>query len=328
MSPQDLWSFGEQMQGLMDSIMGTAGPALIQAGLQLWEGLALILIVWTGAQIALAGHGMQLERIVTLAIQLSIPRGMLLFYTTSLPGTTLSVPMAITGMGEWIRGLLVDSTASQIRDRFRTSALVLWARITTPAETGPPTVTAADLDAPWADTGMLSGWLAGVLDAFFDFTVTALMNVTMWLFLLVVWALGMAQVIWGQLALNVAILLGPIFIPWLIFAPLSFLFWGWMRTMLHYSLYGAVAGALFNVVGGMLLWYLDGFTTATFDLRSVGEMLNRVVLILPFSIAAILATLKVGELTQLLISGSGNAGSGFGSAVRQAARVKTMGIGG
>ena len=60
-------------------------------------------------------------------------------------------------------------------------------------------------------------------------------------------AITYAQVIWAQIALAILIILGPIFIPFLVFDPLSFLFWGWFRAMITYSLYAVIAGAVLRV---------------------------------------------------------------------------------
>ena len=78
--------------------------------------------------------------------------------------------------------------------------------------------------------------------------------------LIVVFALGQAQVMWAQMALSIALLLGPVFIPWLVVPQLSFLFWGWLRTVLVYSLYGAVAGAVFRVVTELGVFVVQGWT--------------------------------------------------------------------
>ena len=34
---------------------------------------------------------------------------------------------------------------------------------------------------------------------------------------------------------------GPMMIPWLVFEPMAFLFWGWFRSMITFALYGAIA---------------------------------------------------------------------------------------
>ena len=48
--------------------------------------------------------------------------------------------------------------------------------------------------------------------------------------MLVVYCVGLAQIVWAQLAISIALLLGPVFIPFLVLPPLSFLFWGWFKT--------------------------------------------------------------------------------------------------
>ena len=40
----------------------------------------------------------------------------------------------------------------------------------------------------------------------------------------------MAQVLSAKVALAVLIIFVPIVIPWLIFKPTAFLFWGWLKT--------------------------------------------------------------------------------------------------
>ena len=81
--------------------------------------------------------------------------------------------------------------------------------------------------------------------------------------LLLMFCLLMAQVIWAQFALAVAILIGPILIPWMVFPPMSFLFWGWFRTMLTYTFYGVIAGAVFNIFMNVGLAFLDRLITVT-----------------------------------------------------------------
>ena len=47
-------------------------------------------------------------------------------------------------------------------------------------------------------------------------------------------------------------LLGPVFIAFLLFEPLSVLFWGWFRTLMVYTLYGVLPGAILRFfLGGL-----------------------------------------------------------------------------
>ena len=48
--------------------------------MQLWQGLALIIIVWTRTQMALSREVLNLAVVVRMVIGLSIPLGMLRFY--------------------------------------------------------------------------------------------------------------------------------------------------------------------------------------------------------------------------------------------------------
>ena len=104
-------------------------------------------------------------------------------------------------------------------------------------------------------------------------------------------------------------------------------FRGWLRTVLVYSLYGAVAGAVFRIVTGLGVFVVQGWTgDMTADVEWAGPTgittaLRRSMVTIPYIVAAGLATLKVGELTQMLLSGSGNVGSGASSRAVQTATV-------
>ncbi|MCY4661970.1 MAG: hypothetical protein OXF93_19505 [Acidobacteria bacterium] len=57
--------------------------------------------------------------------------------------------------------------------------------------------------------------------------------------------------------------------------------------------------------------------------------MRRTLVTIPYVLAAGLATMKVGELTQMLVSGSGNVGSGAsGRAAQTVAAVRTVETGG
>ena len=89
------------------AITEAVAPAVMDAGMQLWRGLALIVVVWTGIQMSLAGGGLNMASVVRMVIGLSIPLGMLRFYSAPLPGTGQTIPDLIAGMGEWLHNLLV-----------------------------------------------------------------------------------------------------------------------------------------------------------------------------------------------------------------------------
>lgn len=317
MGLQDLVLMLQQTGILVGQLMASVAPAVAGAGMQLWQGLALIVVVWTGAQMALSGGGINMAAVVRLVIGLSIPLGMLQFYTTPLPGAGRSVPELITGMGEWLQLMIVADAGTAMLEQLALAGTA-WREL-------------LGAGGPLGGTGSF-GWnlltdLPAVLDTAFDLAVSATLMMLLAIGLMVVFALGQAQVMWAQLALSIALLLGPVFIPWLLVPQLSFLFWGWFRTVLVYSLYGAVAAAIFRITTELGVFVVQGWMA---DMASgvewagptgISTAWQRSVVTVPYIVAAGLATLKVGELTQMLVSGGGNVGSGASGRAMQTAAV-------
>ena len=57
---------------------------------------------------------------------------------------------------------------------------------------------------------------------------------------------------YGAIAATIIGLLGPIFIPFLVFDKLDWLFWGWLRAYLGFSFYKVVAAATMNILAHVL----------------------------------------------------------------------------
>ena len=322
MSLTELLRLLQQAGILTGQLLASVAPAVATAGMQLWQGLALIVVVWTGAQMALSGHGINMAAVVRMVIGLSIPLGMLQFYTSPLPGAGRSVPELITGMGEWLQLMIVADAGTAMMEELALAGTAF-----------------RELFAGEGVFGSMAafGWnlvtdLPAVLDAAFDLAVTLVLMTLLAMGLVVVFAIGQAQVMWAQLALSIALVLGPIFIPWLLVPQLSFLFWGWLRTVLVYSLYGAVAAAIFRVVTELGVFVVQGWTgdvAAGVEWAGPTGIMTawrRSLVTIPYIVAAGLATLKVGELTQMLISGGGNVGSGASGRAMQTAAVARVAV--
>ncbi len=322
MSLQELVLMLQQASILMGQLAASVAPAVAGAGMQLWQGLALIVVVWTGAQMALSGGGVNMAAVVRMVIGLSIPLGMLRFYTAPLPGAGRSVPELITGMGEWLQPLIVADAGSAMLEQLGLAGTA-WREL-------------FGGGGPFG--GMAAfGWnvvtdLPAVLDAAFDLAVALTLMMMLAMGLVVVFAIGQAQVMWAQLALSIALVLGPVFIPWMVVPQLSFLFWGWLRTVLVYSLYGAVAAAIFRVVTELGVFVVQGWTG---DMAAgvewagptgIATAWRRSMVTIPYIVAAGLATLKVGDFTQMLVSGGGNVGSGASSRAVQTAAVARVAV--
>ena len=125
-------------------------------------------------------------------------------------------------------------------------------------------------------------------------------------------AVTYAQVIWAHVALAILTILGPIFIPFLVFEPLSFLFWGWFRAMITYSLYAVIAGAVLRVFSAVGIAYVTSLRNTDLDMQSLTDMgmwlLGR---LYPCSSPEYWRASSVGELASMLVTSAGAAGSGL-----------------
>src|ERR1019366_1540858 len=67
-----------------------------------------------------------------------------------------------------------------------------------------------------------------------------------------------AIVAYGVVASTIIGLLGPIFIPFLVFEKLDWLFWGWLKAYLGFSFYKVIAAATSNILSHLLTQYFAG----------------------------------------------------------------------
>ena len=130
-------------------------------------------------------------------------------------------------------------------------------------------------------------------------------------------AAGLAQVIWAGVAISICIMLGPILVPWLLWKPTEFLFWGWLKTVITYSLYGAVAVAVIRTFMDAMLVQVEAVVN-TADWGSGGaQLVASAVTAFLLAITSLMGMIKVPALANGLVSGSGAAGSGIAEAVTQ-----------
>ena len=301
---QDFKSF---LDIVLDTVVGGAAPDVHTLGLQLWGGLAAVMIAWTGLKIAFSGT-FEPWAAVRLVLGIAIPRTLLHYYTVAIPGVGLTFPAMVAGGGIWLQNLFLSDVVS-----------AGYAEMTALVQ-----AYAAHLSAAWSSGNLLSVVTAGVSVLFSSF-VTLAMGASLVFSLVALFCVTYAQVIWAQVALAIVILLGPVFIPFLLFEPLAFLFWGWFRSLMVYTLYGVVAGAILRVFMGVGMGYVTTYAEALMGTGSAdpAELWLWAVVLLPLVVSGLMAGLKVGELASMLVSGSGSTGSGFMDlAMRAAAPVK------
>ena len=300
--PGQLDDFQGFLTGVLNSIIGSSGPILLTTGQDLWTGLASIMIVWTGVKIALSGNFQPWE-VIRLIIGLWIPWVMLHFYDTPLPppAAAYTFPGMIVEGGNWLMDLFVADVGTAMRTELSNMINTHMTRIT---------------DA-WDGYQIWDLVTAGGAALMTLFSATLMMLFAM-IMLVLLYCITYAQVLWAQMAIAILVFLGPLFIPWLLFEPMSFLFWGWFRSLIVFSLYGALAGAVMRVFMGVALGYVTTYSNQviSFDITVMGGW---VLIILPLFVAGILASLKVGELASMLVTGSAVTSSGITGAAMAAA---------
>ena len=65
------------------------------------------------------------------------------------------------------------------------------------------------------------------------------------------------MIAFGYVAAAVAVMLGPIFIPFFIVPHMEWLFWGWLKALIQYAFYPVVANAYLFVFGNLLIHFVD-----------------------------------------------------------------------
>ena len=305
--PGEQWDAKPFFDQVLNELIQNGAAPMQTAGLAIWTGMATVMIVWTGLKTAFSGD-YDMWEIVKLVIGLGIPRTMLAFYDTPLPGTTMSFPMLITEQGAWATNVFIGDAWKDAANTLTGAYNHVFTQLT-------------DAIRSFGYTDVFTKGISFLIASVLGGTFMAIVLVL----LLLMFCLLMAQVIWAQFALAVAILIGPILIPWMVFPPMSFLFWGWFRTLLTYTFYGVIAGAVFNIFMNVGLAFLDRLITMTFTFEDLSGVFRWYIILWPLIISGILASLKVGELAQLLVSGAGSAGAGLGTRVRQVAMAAKSG---
>lgn len=303
----------ELTEGLMDA---ADGP-LLAAGNNLWLGLATIIVVWTGLRTAFSGEGFNFWEFVKLIVLLSIPRGMLLFYDTPFPGMTITFPEIIVNQGSWLNGIIVGDTGSEVWTWLQNYIRNSWN-------------TLADQATRYYGLGLAISIFSAPhqMIVLFVLAASALLS-------LVTVLVGYSYIIFAQIAMSILTLFGPLFIPWMIFGPLSFLFWSWFRALITYSLYAAVAAAVFRIMMQLIMVMGDAYqANANADqilaalsdpAATVSGLGGYIVWSISYFLAlltTLLASFKIPEIAASLVSGSAAGGGVAGAAVTAGAAVK------
>jgi type IV secretory pathway VirB6-like protein len=115
---------------------------------------------------------------------------------------------------------------------------------------------------------------------------------------------------YGAIAATIIGLLGPIFIPFLVFDKLDWLFWGWLKAYLGFSFYKVVAAATMNVLSYVLTNYYIQIGQSVSDPSTIVQTLPLLILLVLVNIYILF---KIPTMTHSLFGGSiGGHGGGLG----------------
>ncbi len=239
-------------------------------------GLATIMMVWFGVQEALAsahgGPGFSMGKFLNFVMLLSFAYAFVYYYNSEIPG----VGYSLTGFVRQGTSALADSIGT---DQANT---MLQAIKTTMAQSGPGMV------------AMTEPYLLVV------YAITQIM-------LAVLSALISAIIAYGAIAATILALVGPIFIPFMVFEKTEFLFWGWLKAYISFSFYKVVAAAAMSVLSQMFFGYYQRLAAINSDQKAAAQ--NFPILLLLIIVNVFILT-QIPALTASIFSGHTGGHSG------------------
>jgi hypothetical protein len=263
-SMNDLFAFLTQLM--------TEHAALFETlGANMFRGFAVILIAWFGAKSALAsagaGHGplFHFDNFAGLLLTIAFGFGMITFYSHPIPGFGVSFYHLIIDQGLDLSNQLNHSLVQEVWDRLTN----LYWGMETPGLT-----------------------LALNILEIIRYIVTVLC-------ILAAQAAVFAVIAFGYVAAAVAVMLGPVFIPFFIVPQMEWLFWGWLKSLIQYAFYPVVANAYLFVFGNLLIHFVDSHPPP-YDGATLLVLFFPLVLLL---IAFTYGILKIPSLVNSLFTG-------------------------
>lgn len=145
-----------------------------------------------------------------------------------------------------------------------------------------------------------------------------------WITQLLMWFLE--AVTWGSTAIALVMtgilrILGPLFIPWMIFDAVNWLFWNWMKSLMQYSFFRVVAALVVLVVSGTMNHFIDQSLHGDYSLAHLAVLLPQLVVVTAFSMVLALRSPQI--VADLFQGGASAASNAWGSIANAAKSVKS-----
>lgn len=268
-----------------ENLTATVSPSIDAIGLHMILSLATIMLVWFGVQEALAsthgGAGFNIARFFSFFLLITFAYCFVKFYDGAIPG-----------IGYSLKGFVSGGTSSLV-DYIGTDSI----------QEVQNTIHAA-LDK------------IGTLSPSFTEPYTMICTYTVQVILSVLTALIGVIIAYGAIGATIVGLVGPVFIPWMVFDKTEFLFWGWLKAFIGFEFYKVVAAATMSVISHLLITYL---TSGALHADSASHLIYLMPGLLILCFVAGFILLKIPTMTASLFSGHvGGHGIGAGGIITAA----------
>jgi hypothetical protein len=252
-----------------DNLTATVAPSVDSLGLHMVLSLATIMLVWFGVQEALAsaqgGPGFNVARFLNFFMLITFAYCFVKFYNGAIPGIGYSLRGFISGGTSSLVDYIGHDSTQEVQDTIRTAL---------------------------AQVGDLSPSFTEPYKLLCSFTVQIVLSVLT--------ALIAVIIAYGAIGATIIGLLGPIFIPWMVFDKTDFLFWGWLKAFLGFEFYKVVAAATMSVLSHLLISYL---TSGAMNVDSPEKLVTLMPALLMLCFIAGFILLKIPAMTAALFSG-------------------------
>jgi type IV secretory pathway VirB6-like protein len=265
------------------SLAAATAPSVSAMGIHIVIALATIMLVWFGVQEALAssqgGPGFSMGKFLNLFMLLTFAYAMVNYYDSSIPG-----------LGFSIKGFIDGGTANLVNIIGADGSTTMLNEINAASSKTGPSILSSLMSPYYAMVYFVVQLLLGIMAA----VVSAILA-------------------YGAIASTIIGLLGPIFIPFLVFDKLDWLFWGWLKSYLGFSFYKVVAAAAMNVLSQVLTNYYIQLGQSLSDPSLLVATLPLLILLVLVNVYILF---KIPAMTQSLFSGHTSGGSsGLGLAM-------------
>jgi hypothetical protein len=255
----------------LSQLMTEHASLFVSMGTQMFRGFAVILISWYGIKSALSAASgspmtvFHFDKFAGLLITIAFGYAMITYYSQPIPGLGISFYHLMVDQGLDLSNQLNHSLVQEVWDRLNN----LYFGLEMPAVS----------------------MLLNVMEVIrYTVVVVALLAAEAAIF---------AVIAFGYVATAIAVLLGPIFIPFFIVPQMEWLFWGWLKAFVQYAFYPVVANAYLFVFGNLLIHFVDSHPPP-YDGATLLLLFFPLVLLL---IAFTYGILKIPSLVNSLFSG-------------------------